>query len=176
MNTKRSWRTAVVVGLVVTVLGGCGMAHFVGREEVAPVLSRQTLAEVKVVVKEIEVEIASFVPEDVRVEIREKAGGSIMDCAPGGVTWGSSTFVVVTEQPDLHELEETLRAEWHRAPDFEFDLTKGSTGEPRLVLRSATSGNFYVHRRGDGLQVASFSTCFAYDPERDGYAWEIAAE
>jgi hypothetical protein len=152
------------------------MAHFVGREEVVPVLSQQTLVEIKTVVKEIEVEVASFVPGDVRVEIREKAGGSIMDCAPGGVTWGSSTLVVVTEQPDLRELEKTLRAEWHRAPDFEFELTKGSTGEPRLIMRSATLGNYYVHRRGDGLQVASFSTCFAYDPERDGYAWEIAAE
>jgi hypothetical protein len=141
-----------------------------------PVLSQQTLVEIKAVVKAIEMEVASFVPPDLAVSIEEKSSGSIMDCAPGGVSWGSSTAVVVTAQPDLGDLAKSLREGWPRAGDFEFELTKGSTGEPRLILRSKELGNYYVRRVEDVLQVASFSTCFAYDEERDGYAWEIAAE
>ena len=34
----------------------------------------------------------------------------------------------------------------------------------------------YYRQFDDKVQVLSFSTCFAYDVERDGHRWEIAAE
>ena len=157
-------------------LGGCGVERDGDERDAGPVLSQQTLAEVKIVVKEIEVEIAGHVPDSVRLGIHEKTQGALTGCAPGGAVWGSSTAVVVSEQPDLGDLEARLREDWSRAPDFEFELTRGSTGEPRLVLRSTVLGDYWVQRRESVLQVASFSTCFAYDAERDGYDWEIAAE
>ncbi|MBF4577955.1 hypothetical protein [Frigoribacterium sp. VKM Ac-2530] len=144
-------------------------------EKPAPVVSQQTLAEIKPVVKAIEVEIASFVPVDLVIELQEKPGGSILDC-PGGVNWGSSTAVVMTEHLDLDQLERDLKAGWPRAADFEFERSEGPTGNPRLLLRSKSLGQYWVRRVEDGLQVMSFSACFAYDPLRDGYAWDIAAE
>ncbi|TWX40976.1 hypothetical protein ES689_06205 [Frigoribacterium sp. ACAM 257] len=126
--------------------------------------------------KAIEVELASFVPDEVTVVIEEKTRGSIMDCAPGGVSWGSSTVVRVTEQPDLGDVAAAVRAGWARTGEFEIELTEASTGDPSLVLRSAQLGNYYFRQFDDKVQVLSFSTCFAYDEERDGYPWEIAAE
>jgi hypothetical protein len=171
--TRRARFVATIVILTSTV-GGCAMAPLEGRTE--PVLSRQSLAEIKKVVKDIEVEVASFAPDELTVAMEEKPGGSISDCAPGGVSWGSSTSVVMTEPADLEELATALRAEWPRSRHFEIELTEGSTGAPRLALKSSEFGNYYVRLLDDGLQVLSFSTCFAYDEERDGYAWEIAAE
>lgn len=139
-------------------------------------LSNQSLVEVQHVVKTIEVELASFVPDDVTIRVEEKAGGSISDCAPGGVSWGSSTIVRVVEQPDLGTVVDALMDGWSRADEFEIDLTETRKGEQRLVLRSAGLGSYHFRRFDDAVQVLSFSTCFAYDEERDGYAWEIFAE
>lgn len=139
-------------------------------------LSNESLLEVQHVVKTIEVELASFVPDDVTIRVEEKAGGSISDCAPGGVSWGSSTVVRVTEQPDLGNVVDAVEDEWARADEFEIDLSETPKGEQRLVLRSAELGNYHFRRFDDAVQVLSFSTCFAYDEERDGYAWEIFAE
>jgi hypothetical protein len=174
MRTRWSW--PVTAGVLVMALGGCGVGRNGVERDAGPVVSQQTLAEVKIVVKEIEVEIAGHVPDSVRLGIRQKTQGVLTGCSPGGAVWGSSTAVDVSEQPELGALEARLREDWSRAPDFEFELTRGSTGEPRLILRSTVLGNYWVQRREDVLQVASFSTCFAYDEERDGYAWEISAE
>lgn len=169
---KTWWSWPIAASVVVLALGGCGVGRDSGEEDNGPVVSPQTLAEVKVAVKEI----AGHVPDSVRLGIREKTQGVLTGCAPGGAAWGSSTAVDVSEQPDLGVLESRLRDDWTRGPDFEFELTRGSTDEPRLVLRSSTLGNYWVQRRESVLQVASFSTCFAYDEARDGYDWEIGAE
>jgi hypothetical protein len=173
---NKSWTLAVTAGLAMVMLGGCSTGQVGNGRDPGAVLSQETLAEVKIVVKEIELEIAGHVPDSVRLGIREKTQGALTECAPGGAVWGSSTVVDVSEQPDLGALEARLRADWPRAPDFDFELTRGSTDEPRLVLRSPELGNYWVQRREDVLQVASFSTCFDYDEERDGYDWEIGAE
>jgi hypothetical protein len=167
--------TATAVLSIPFLIGSCTLMSTPQPERPAPVVSQQTLAEIKPVVKAIEVEIASFVPADLVIEIEEKPGGSILDC-PGGVNWGSSTAIVVTEQPDLDQLRTDLEAGWPRADDFEFERTEGPTGNPRLILRSESLGRYWVTRVEDVLQVASFSACFSYDPLRDGYAWQIAAE
>ena len=170
-------RTAAVAGVVLLtiVLSGCAVPQFELRRP-APPLSQQTLVEVEQVVKAIEVELASFVPDEVTVAIEEKSRGSVMACAPGGVSWGSSTVVRVTEQPDLAGVEAAVRSRWARAGEFDIELTEASTGDPRLVLRSVELGNYYFRQFDDKVQVLSFSTCFAYDVERDGERWEIAAE
>lgn len=175
---KRALAIPVAAGLVtcLLILGGVAMNEELRSTEPARVLSQQTLAEVKVDVKAIEAEIAAVVPEPIRVEIRDKPGGVIMDCAPGGVSWGSSTRIITSEAPDLARLRDDLQREWSRAADFELTLTTGSTDEPRLIIDSDHLGSYIVDPYGHELQILSFSTCFAYDPERDGYAWEIAAE
>ena len=170
-------RRAATAGVVLlaVVLGGCTVPPFELRRA-APPLSQQTLVEVEQVVKAIEVELASFVPDEVTIVIEEKSGGSVMGCAPGGMSWGSSTVVRVTEQPDLSDVAAAVRTGWARAGEFEIELTEASTGDPSLVLRSAEFGNYYFRQFDDKVQVLSFSTCFAYDAERDGHRWEIATE
>jgi hypothetical protein len=169
-------RPVAIVAAVIMTLGGCSLINQPpGRAERAPV-SRETLAEIKLVVKGVEHEVAAFVPESLTAGSVESGGGSITDCAPGGVSWGSNTSVPVSSQPDYDDFTNELKEHWSRADEFDFELTEGSTGEPRLILRSPTLGNYYVERIQEFVQVASFSPCFAYDAERDGYAWEIAAE
>jgi len=152
------------------------MEELFANKKATAALSPQPLSEIKLVVKGIEADIMSFVPEALIVDIEETPGGVLTGCAPGGASWGSNTSAIVTRQPDLGELVDDLRAGWSRADQFKFELTERATGEPRLVLRSEALGNYYVERIQEYLQVASFSTCFAYDEKRDGYAWEIAAE
>jgi hypothetical protein len=175
---RRSLAIPAAAGLVTCLLtlGGIAVSRELRTTEPARVLSQQTLADVKVDVKAIEAEIAALVPESVRTEIRKKSGGVIMNCAPGGVSWGSSTRVVLSGEPDLVRLRDDLEREWPRAAEFEFTSTTGSTDEPRLIIDSDRLGSYIIDPYGHELQILSFSTCFAYDPERDGYAWEIAAE
>lgn len=167
---------ATLVVVVVTSLGGCSTEGLSNGTSTTPVVSQQTLAEIKPVVKGIEQEVAAYVPPDLVAGEVDSAGGSISDCAPGAVSWGSHTAVPVSRPPDFDELTAELRARWSRAGDFEIELTEGSTQEPRLILRSPVLGDYYVEMIEESLQVASFSTCFAYDAERDGYDWEIGAE
>jgi len=176
MRADRAARAATLAVVVVTSLGGCSTVGLSNSTSATPVVSQQTLAEIKPVVKGIEQEVAAFVPLGLVAGEVYSAGGSISDCAPGAVSWGSHTAVPVSRPPDLDELTAELRARWSRAGDFEVDLTEGSTQEPRLILRSPVLGDYYVEMIEESLQVASFSTCFAYDEERDGYAWEIFAE
>lgn len=173
----------VVAGLLVCslILGGCVVRERLLEEEPAHAVSQQTLVEVQADVKAVEVEIATFVPESQRIEIREKPGGVISSCGAGGTSWGSSTTVVARVEPDLAQLNSDLERSWTRAADFSFELTTGSTGEPRLIIDSERLGTYIVEvyageADGDELRILSFSTCFAYDPERDGHPWEIAAE
>ena len=175
--TRFQVRRAATAGIVLLtiVLGGCAVPPN-ERRRPAPPLSQQTLVEVEQVVKTIEVELASFVPDELTVAVEEKSRGSVMGCAPGGMSWGSSTIVRVAEQPDLRGVEVAVRSSWERAADFDIELTQGSTGDPRLVLRSAELGNYHFRQFDDKVQVLSFSTCFAYDAERDGRRWEIFAE
>lgn len=176
---RLGWTTRGAVVLAVALvasLGGCTVEHTQNGARAAPVVSQQTLAEIKVVVKGIEHEVATLVPRELVTGENDSVGGSISDCAAGAVSWGSHTSVPVKRPPDFDELTADLLEHWPRAGDFEVDLTEGSTGEPRLILRNPALGNYYVEMIEEVLQVASVSACFAYDEERDGYAWEIAAE
>jgi len=169
-------RGVAVVAVVMTAAGGCSLLRVPSGSGPPRPLSQQTLDEVETDVKAIEQALIVFVPPELIAGPVESARGSILGCASGGASWGSHTSVPVMSQPDLDELARELQTTWDRAGEFDFDLTEASTGDPRLVLSSPTLGRYYVERVEDTLQVASFSTCFAYDAERDGHRWEIGAE
>ena len=176
---RAAWAAVAAATLAValsTSLGGCAWRHASDGSGVRTEISRQTLAEVRVVVKKIEEEVAAFVPPDLVTGEVESTTGSLTGCAPGAASWGSHTSMPVSRPPAFTAFTEDLREHWPRAGDFEFELTEGSTGEPRLILRSSALGNYYVEMIEEFLQVASFSTCFDYDEQRDGYDWEIGAE
>jgi hypothetical protein len=162
--------------VLVTTIGGCSWHHASSGTGARSEISQQTMGEVKVVVKGIEQEVAAFVPPDLVTGEVESTDGSLTGCAPGAASWGSHTALPVSRPPAFRELADDLREHWSRVGDFDVELTEGSTGEPRLILRSPVLGNYYVEMIEEFLQVASFSTCFAYDAERDGYDWEIGAE
>jgi hypothetical protein len=168
---------AAILAVVLTAsLGGCSWRQAYNGAGARTQISQQTLAEIRVVVKEIEREVAAFVPPDLVTGEVESTSGSLTGCSPGAASWGSHTALPVSRPPAFRELADDLREHWSRAGDFDVELTEGSTGEPRLILRSPVLGNYYVEMIEEFLQVASFSTCFAYDAERDGYDWEIGAE
>jgi len=172
----RVLRVVALIALVMTATGGCSSLWSLSGSRPPVPLSQQTLVEVKADVKAIEQELIMFVPPELVDGPVESAGGSTLGCRTGGASWGSHTSVPVTSQPDLDEFASDLEATWDRAGEFDVDLTEASTGDPRLVLTSPSLGRYYVERVEEFLQVASFSTCFAYDVERDGERWEIAAE
>jgi hypothetical protein len=164
-----------MLGLALTT-GGCSM--FTGpRPERTPVpLSRQPLTVIKVEVKAIEADLASFVPAETVQAVEPSSRGSILTCSNGGASWASHTTVRVSEAPDFVDMADRVRSEWARAGEFTIDMG-GTTGDDSgFVLTGYGAQNYFVGMLGDVLQIDSFGPCFELVPERDGYPWDISAE
>ena len=147
------------------------------RAERTPVpLSRQPLAEIKVDVKSIEADLASFVPAETVQAVEPSTAGSILTCSNGGASWASHTAVRVSEAPDFVAMAERVRSEWARAGEFTFDMWGIKGDGSGFVLTGYAAQNYFVGMLGDVLMIDSFGPCFELVPERDGYPWDIRAE
>jgi len=147
------------------------------RAERTPVpLSRQPLAEIKVDVKAIETDLASFVPAETVQAVEPSTGGSILTCSNGGASWASNTAVRVSEAPDFVAMAGRVRSEWARAGEFTIDMWGTAGDGSGFVLTGYGAQNYFVGMLGDILMIDSFGPCFELVPERDGYPWDIRAE
>jgi len=138
-------------------------------------VSQLSLAEIKVQVKQIETELAEFVPGEIVQGVEQQTGGSLLSCGTG-VSWASHTMVRVSETPDFDAMSRRIQASWPRAADFSFEM-RGSPGDRhRIILSGEWVQNYFIEMVQGDVQVASFGPCFELVPERDGHAWDISAE
>ena len=139
-------------------------------------ISQLPLAEIKVDVKAIESELATFVPEDIVQGIEPLTGGSLLSCQAGGVSWASHTVVRVSESPDIEALSARIQESWGRANEFDFEIRGTPEDLHRIILSGEWSQNYFIGMQMGDLRIASFGPCFELVPERDGHAWDISAE
>lgn len=173
---RRSVAVVAVASVVAVATGGCSMLTGPRADRTPVPISRQPLAEIKVDVKAVEADLASFVPAELVLAVEPDTSGVIMDCSNGGVSWASHTTVRVSRPPDFEEMAERLRATWARAPEFSVVV-----GDPRqagdgFYLVGSGAQSYMVGMLGDVVQIMSFGPCFELVPERDGYPWDIRAE
>jgi hypothetical protein len=132
-----------------------------------------SLAEARVHAKDVETRIARSVPGFDEATASFKDSGSLLGCAGGGDSWASSARVPVETVPDTTELMRSVETGLADVGEYAVTLESTAAGGPRVVVEGPRGETYFVEPLSHVVDVASFSACFAYDPKRDGYAWEL---
>ena len=138
--------------------------------------STMTLEEARGGVAAVVERLATLVPGAELQPVKPGKSGVIMDCAPGAVSFARTSWIDVPGPLDLDDLALAVEEEWADEPDWRVKVGETSTGEPRVSLRGPYAEGHLMEVVNARLKVYSFSGCFLYDADRDGYAWDISAE